>query len=258
MPWNIDSQDDIAIVTMNSNKVNKQNPDFFKDIHECFDTLDKEFPRIPVILTGEGNTFSAGLDFEYNFSLFARQDQGEIADWFRDFRKSFLRIFQSPRLTLAAVNGHAFAGGFILALLCDFRIGAKGNARYSINEVPIGVPMPSIYTEIIRYRLGSPAATEAILSGDVYDEEAAIKLGFLQQTTDKDELITAAVTRAQTLPKDCLLAYAQSKKNLQGPVMQTINNDCIKLDEETLKIIAHDESIKAQQRTYKQLLARKR
>jgi enoyl-CoA hydratase len=72
----------------------------------------------------------------------------------RVFRETNLRIFKYPRPTVAAINGHAIAGGLITALDCDFRVAARKPSKFGLNEVPIGIPMPAAYVEIIRYTLG--------------------------------------------------------------------------------------------------------
>src|SRR5262249_51207159 len=68
----------------------------------------------------------------------------------------------------AAVNGHAIAGGLITALVCDFRVAACNPARFGLNEVPIGIPMPAAYVEIIKYALGDQVAALATLRGKLY------------------------------------------------------------------------------------------
>jgi enoyl-CoA hydratase len=142
-------------------QVNVQNDHFFADLHAAFDRLEREFSDLPVVLTGQGDVFSAGIDFQYSFGIFGSGSQDTIRQWYRTYRETNLRIFQYPRPTVAAVNGHAIAGGLITALDCDFRVAARKSARFGLNEVPIGIPMPAAYVEIIKYALGGPVATVA-------------------------------------------------------------------------------------------------
>jgi enoyl-CoA hydratase len=192
MRWAINEVDGVAVVQMLSNKVNKQNDEFFSDLQAAFDLLERELPGRPVVLTGQGGVFSAGLDFDYTFPIFARRDEAEIGAWFGRFGGAILRVFTYPCPTIAAVNGHAIAGGIILALACDHRIAAAGELRCGLNEVPVGIPMPSLYTELVRYRIGSPATSDAILTGKLYGVEEAHRLGFYQEVAPADELMARA------------------------------------------------------------------
>src|ERR1044072_3542032 len=149
MPWTIERKHHhVAVVTKNTNKVNAQNPAFFADLHAAFDRLETEFNDYAVVLTGTGAVFSAGLDFDYHFPLFARRSVPEIDAWFEAYRATNLRLFTYPRPTVAAINGHAYAGGLITALGCDHRIADEGPLQFSLNEVPIGIPMPAVYFAI--------------------------------------------------------------------------------------------------------------
>lgn len=174
MPWTIERKHDhVAVVTMNTNKVNAQNPAFFADLHAAFDRLETEFSDCAVVLTGSGAVFTAGLDFDHHFPLFARRSLKEIDAWFDAYRATNLRLFTYPRPTVAAINGHAYAGGLITALDCDHRIAGEGPLQFSLNEVPIGIPMPAVYCEIIKHAVGPRAAFELTLFGQIYDLSAA-------------------------------------------------------------------------------------
>lgn len=193
MPWTIERKHDhVVVVTMNSNKANVQNPAFFDDLHRAFDRLELEFTDCAVVLTGTGRVFSAGIDFEHNFPLFARRSLAEIDAWFEAYRATNLRLFTYPRPTVAAINGHAYAGGLITALNCDYRVAADGPFQFALNEVPIGIPMPAAYVEIIKHALGSAVAHEVTLFGQVYDLDAALRLGVMRKSVSADRLIAEA------------------------------------------------------------------
>ena len=173
MAWQIDVVDECAVVRMNTNKVNVQNDQFFADLHGAFDRLEREFQDLPVVLTGQGDVFSAGIDFQYSFDIFGSGSEDKIRQWYRAYRETNLRIFTYPRPTVAAVNGHAIAGGLITALDCDFRVAARKPAKFGLNEVPIGIPMPAAYVEIIKYALGDQVGALTTLRGKLYGLEEA-------------------------------------------------------------------------------------
>lgn len=232
MAWNIEVVDQCAVVRMNTNKVNVQNDQFFADLHGAFDRLEKEFGELPVVLTGQGDAFSAGIDFQYSFDIFGSGSDEKIRQWYRTYRETNLRIFKYPRPTVAAVNGHAIAGGLITALDCDFRVAARKPAsKFGLNEVPIGIPMPAAYVEIIKYTLGDQVGALATLRGKLYALDEAAKLGFFHEVVEPEKLLSVAIAYAKCITPDCNTAYAMSKKALQDSVLRQIDERTVALDE---------------------------
>ena len=232
MAWDIEVLDECAVVRMNTNKVNVQNEQFFADLHGAFDRLEREFSELPVVLTGQGDVFSAGIDFQYSFDIFGSGSQEKIHQWYRAYRETNLRIFQYPRPTVAAVNGHAIAGGLITALDCDFRVAARKRAKFGLNEVPIGIPMPAAYVEIIKYTLGDKVGALTTLRGKLYEFEEAERLGFFHEVVESDKLLATAISYAKCITPDCNTAYAMSKKALQDSVIRQIEERTVALDEQ--------------------------
>ena len=179
---------------MNTNKVNVQNDHFFADLHDAFDRLERDFKELPVVLTGQGDVFSAGIDFQYSFDIFGSGSHDKIREWYRNYRETNLRIFKYPRPTVAAVNGHAIAGGLITALDCDFRIAARKSAKFGLNEVPIGIPMPAAYVEIIKYALGDQIGALTTLRGLALRPEEAERLGFFHEVVEPEQLLATAIS----------------------------------------------------------------
>jgi enoyl-CoA hydratase len=241
---------------MNTNKVNAQNPAFFDDLHTAFDRLKAEFNDCAVVLTGTGAVFSAGLDFDHHFPLFARQSLEAIDAWFDAYRASNLRLFTYPRPTVAAINGHAYAGGLITALGCDHRIASEGGLQFSLNEVPIGIPMPAVYCEIIKHAIGPRAASELTLCGRVHNLAAALKMGVICETAAPGRLLDDAVAWAALVPPDGYPAYAFAKRALQATTMAAIDA-AARLDRDLLsRAMSDPASLRAHSRHYRELKGR--
>jgi enoyl-CoA hydratase len=257
MPWTIERRHDhVAVVTMNTNKVNAQNPAFFDDLHGAFDRLEVEFNDCAVVLTGSGFTFSAGLDFDHHFPLFARRSLEEIDLWFEAYRATNLRLFAYPRPTVAAINGHAYAGGLITAFVCDHRIASEGALQFALNEVPIGIPMPAIYCEIIKHAIGPRAANELTLFGQVYDIAAALRVGVIDKTAAPGRLLEDAVAWAALVSPDCHSAYAFAKRALQATTLAAIDA-AARLDRAWLaRGMSDPASLRAHARRYRELKGR--
>lgn len=231
MAWDIEVVEGCAVVRMNTSKVNVQNDRFFADLHGAFDRLERDFADLAVVLTGQGDVFSAGIDFRYSFDVFGSGSHERIRQWYREYRATNLRVFQYPRPTVAAINGHAIAGGLITALDCDFRVAARKPALFGLNEVPIGIPMPAAYVEIIKYALGNQVGALATLRGKLYDLDEAMRLGFFHEVVDPDKLLTTAISYARCITPDCNTAYAMSKQALQDGVVRQIEERTTALDE---------------------------
>lgn len=258
MSWDIEVVDGCAVVRMNTNKVNVQNDQFFIDLHQAFDRLEREFSELPVVLTGQGDAFSAGIDFQYSFEIFGSGSPDKIHEWYRTYRETNLRIFKYPRPTVAAINGHAIAGGLITALDCDFRVAARKPSKFGLNEVPIGIPMPAAYVEIIKYTLGDQVAALTTLRGELYGVEEAAKLGFFHEVVEADRLMATAIRYARCITPDCNTAYAMSKKALQDSVLRQIEERTVALDTQLPAGMSDERNRLAQDRRRQEIMNKRK
>jgi enoyl-CoA hydratase len=238
---------------MSGTKANAQNEQFFASLHSAFDRLESEFAACAVVLTAEGPVFSAGIDFEAAFTMLASDDLAALSVWIQQYQATNLRLWRYPRPTIAAINGHAIAGGVITALDCDFRISAR-TARFSLNEVPIGIAMPAIYIEILRHALGTPAASITTLFGRTYDADEAFRLGLVHQVTSAEDLLPAALEIARSVPPEAFDAYAFSKSVLQAPAEERIGSSAAQRDEAELPVLlTADPAVRLRAQRYEEI-----
>src|SRR5262245_61746772 len=257
MTWDIEVKDGCAVVCMNTNKVNVQNDRFFADLHGALDRLERDFSELPVVLTGQGDVFSAGIDFQYSFDIFGSGRPDTIREWYRAYRETNLRIVQYPRPTVAAVKGHAMAGGLITALGCDFRVAARKPAKFGLNEVPIGIPMPAAYVEIIKYALGDQVGALTTLRGKLYDLDEAYRLGFFHEVVEADQLLSTAVAYARCITPDSNTAYAMSKKALQDGALRQIHERSAALDVLLPKGVSDSGNRRSQERRRQEIMKKR-
>jgi enoyl-CoA hydratase len=252
MSWTIERRGRVAVVTMNTNKVNAQNRAFFADLHETFDTLEREHAESPVVLSGIGGCFSAGLDLDEHFRLFAG-DRDAVAAWFRDYRATNMRLFTYPRPTVAAVNGHAYAGGLITAAVCDYRVAVNDGARFGLNEVPIGIPMPAVYVRMLAYAWGDAVAARTCLLGEIFSPQRALELGLFHELAGVEDVLDRAVAVAEMTPEDCLGPYAFAKRACQASALRDIAELSDALDQELPDGMTAERSRHAHRRYWEQL-----
>src|SRR3954451_3814321 len=171
----------------------------------------------PGVLAGTGRCFSAGVD------LRAILEGGP--DYTRRFLESlvagFLAVFDYPAPVVAAVNGHALAGGCVIAMATDVRYMSGGTI--GITEMAVGVPFPVSAIEICRHVMGTSAGL-ASLSGQAVTPETALRLGWVDATVEADQLLEDAAARARTLRALSAAAYAFTKMQLHRPARTAISN----------------------------------
>jgi enoyl-CoA hydratase len=253
--WEIERRDRVAVVTMNTNKVGAQNHEFFADLHAAFDALEREHAHSPVVLTGRDGRFSAGLDLDRHFELFAG-DRDPVAEWFAEYRATNMRLFTYLRPVVAAVNGHAYAGGLITAAVCDYRVCVDSDARFGLNEVPIGIPMPAVYVRMLAYAWGEPVAARTSLFGEIFSAQRALELGIVNELVPDGEVLDRALAVADRTPADCLQSYAFTKRACQASALRDIAELADSLDQELPDGMTHEQSRLAQRRYWEQLKGR--
>ncbi len=256
--WTIEARDGAVLVTMRSNPVNKQDEAFFAEMAQALDELDAEYPGVPAVLTGSGKVFSAGLDFESTFAMFETATADGLVAWFARYMALFGRLIASPRPTVAAVNGHAFAGGAILALATDVRLGCEGGGQVALNEVAIGIPMPAGLTELVRHRLGDRTASEWVLWGRRYPAEEARDAGFFERLVPPGELVEAALERARSLPRESLPAFVASKRTLVEPLLSRMGEAALRYDRSSMEVLLSPEGVAARRAAKERLAASKK
>lgn len=166
----------------------------------------------PVVLTGSGRFFSAGLDLA---GLPA--DRAGMSAFLNRFEDLLARLFLFPAPTVAAVNGHAVAGGALLAAACDLRLGAEGSYRVGVSEVSIGVIFPSIGFEILRAAVPPARTVRVLLQGRLTGPAEAVENGFLHELAPPDDLLPRATALAAELGSRPPRAYQHTKIELREP-----------------------------------------
>jgi enoyl-CoA hydratase len=161
----------------------------------------------PIVLTGAGSCFSAGVD------LRAILDSGpDYTDRFlAAVSAAFLAVFDHPAPVVAAINGHAIAGGCVLAMAADVRLMSTG--LIGLSEVAVGVPFPVAALEICRYTMG-PSVTRAVLQADNIDVRSAAERGWIDEVVAPDDLLTRAAEIARELGQHPAIGYAAMKEQL--------------------------------------------
>lgn len=165
-------------------------------------------PVRAVVVTGTGSSFSAGVDL---FRLI--KDGSSYAERFLPVLDVMLRdALTFPKPLIAAVNGHAIAGGCILVAACDRRIMADGTGKIGIPELVVGVPFPALPLQIVAARISDAAFRDLVLSGRTVQVDEAVALGLIDEKCPADALLARAVAAANQLAAIPSGAFALTKE----------------------------------------------
>lgn len=203
----------IAVLRLNHGPVNALDLEILSAVP---DTLAAVTDARAVVLTGAGRCLSAGVDLK----RIVEGGPGYVAEFLPALSTAALALFEHPRPTVAAVNGHALAGGCVLAAACDLRLMSAGTI--GLTELVAGVPFPTVPLEIMRHAAG-PATDSLVLTGRTMDAAAARETGLVDEVVAPDELMTTALARAQRLALAPAEVYALSKTQLHRPTRQRID-----------------------------------
>ena len=209
--WNVDQHGDIAIVRLAGEKTgNPFDADSLRAGSRLADELSAQEPGA-IVVTGDDRFFSAGLDLKMLPGL-DRDGQREIVAGLNSLYAGWYGV---ARPVVAAISGHAAAGGMILALCADYRV-ASTRVKLGLSEVRVGVAMPIVVDAVCRSELPPHAARVLMLGGELVDAAEALRLGAIDELTEPgatlDRALEVAAARAR-LPRK---AYADLKAQQRG------------------------------------------
>src|SRR5918995_5927051 len=214
-----EDRDDIAVVRMAHGKVNALDAVFCETMAAEIERL-KQQPVGGLVLTGSGSAFSAGVD------LHRLLNRG--ADYVRHFLPLMETFFRAllvfPKPLVAAINGHAIAGGCIIAAAADHRVMARGTARIGVPELAVGVPFPSLPLEIIASRVSPALLRSLVYSGRTVQPDEAVAVGFVDEVVDADRLLERSVAVAQELGAIPATTFALTKQAFTSAVLQRVRH----------------------------------
>ena len=192
----LDFDGPLAIITLN--RPDKRNAISYELIDELLRALDEieKSPAQIVILTGAGKAFCSGMDLDNLRSITGRTEEENLADS-STMARLFRTLYEFPKVTIAAVNGAAVAGGCGLATLCDFTL-ASSEAKFGYTEVRIGF-VPAIVSTFLLRQVGEKHARDLLLTGRIISAEEAFRMGLVNEIVAPDKLLERARDLAASL-----------------------------------------------------------
>ncbi len=213
----IETRGNVAILRLESGRANAMGPTFVASLSDLVDEAARGHAGA-VVITGYERFFSAGLDLPTLIGL----DRPAMERFLDIFERVMLRVFALERPVVAAVNGHAIAGGCVLALQADYRYMVDHGAKMGLSEVQLGIGLPAVVIETLRCQVLPGALRSIALEGRLFEPPGALEVGLVDGLARDDELLPRSLAKAEELAALPPGAFAQVKRSLRGAVVERV------------------------------------
>ncbi len=206
----IEHHGEVAIAKLDRGVTNAIDLQLVEELSETLQEVTHD-PGVHSLVLGSSNErfFSIGFDIPQLFGL-ARQD---FKFFYQTFNRVCMDLYTLPKPTIAAITGHAIAGGCILALCCDYRFIAQGRKLMGLNEIRLGVPVPYLADCVLRHIVGVRYARDIMDIGEFYQPEESLQMGIVDQVLPLEQVLPKSVEKARLLGGSPQEAFAMIKQN---------------------------------------------
>ncbi len=213
----VEQQDNITVIRLYRPPANAINIEFCCQLEDAIKSeIDSESKAM--VLTGQGSIFSAGVDLVQLLN----EGAGYTGQFLLSLEQLIETLFFCPKPVVAAINGHAIAGGCVIANCADHRLMALDSGKIGVPEIRVGVPFPVVIMELMRSKVDAGSFEEIVLGGATYTAQAALTKGLIDEAVSAEILMQTALARAQLLSEISPELYSFSKRQVRQPVRAAI------------------------------------
>lgn len=213
-PLELEHRGAVAVLRMVDGE-NRFRRDSIDEWHRVLGELAATDGPLALVVTGSDRFFSNGLDLDW-----FRDNPDRAGGVVDDVHRLFGRLLTFPAYTVAAVNGHAFAGGAMLSCAADLRVMRTDRGYWCLPEVDLGLPLTVPMMSVVRARLPRAAAHDAIVTGRRYTAAQALEAGIVEHAVVEAEVLDAAVALAEPMAAKDRSVIAEHKRMLFGPTAE--------------------------------------
>jgi enoyl-CoA hydratase len=207
--FRLSNDGEVQILTIDRPPANALDPDLVREGTEIFEGWMAS-PPAALVITGTGAFFSAGADLRVVPEL----PPDEIASLSRYINVVFANLYQFPRPVVAAVNGHAVAGGLVLAMCADYRVVGQ-SGRFGLTEVKVGIPFPSAAMAVVQGELAPAVVRRLVFGSELFDARTALEFDIFDEQVEDDRVLDRAVEVAHQFASLPQSTYENVKRRLR-------------------------------------------
>jgi len=219
----------IRELQLNRPPVNALTAELMQTLRQAIESAPQQGTQA-IVLSGSPNRFSAGLDFP----LLLSSDQAGITSLWRSLYALLASLARSPIPIVAAITGHAPAGGTVLALYCDWRVMAQGDFKIGVNEVHVGIPLPPVILATLRRQVGARRAEWLAATGVLLSPQQALDAGLIDELVPAESLRTRAIDWCHELLRVPAEAMTVTRREARSDLVALFDED---LEGELLEMI---------------------
>ena len=215
---NTQISDHICYIQLDRGKSNAMHLEMIEEISNTFQTLKDDPTIFAVVLQGKEGFFTSGLDL---ITLY-QYDEAQMRTFWDKFINLIEQLVSFPKPFVTAVTGHSPAGGCVLALCSDYRVMAAGEYIIGLNEVPVGIIVPSSIFELYSFWIGSGNASRFLLEGKLLNPQEALSAGLIDEVVNFDLIQGTATRKIKQYLQFEPNAWQASKLNIRKHLIQQV------------------------------------
>jgi enoyl-CoA hydratase/carnithine racemase len=220
----LDRDGSIAIARLNHGVTNPIDEELITQLTQMIQKVKNQADIHSLVISSANEKFfSIGFDIPHLID----KSESEFGIFFRQFNQMCLDLLMLPKPTIAAITGHATAGGYILALCCDYRYLAQGKKLIGLNEIKLGVPVPYVADCVLRNLVGFRTAREVMDMGEFYLPEASLAFGLVDFLYPLDQVLPKSIAKASQLGAMEQIPFASIKHNRNEGMVREIRVEIV-------------------------------
>jgi|GEM_PF-96100 len=209
----------VDVIELDLGAANAINYEFLNHLNNKLEVLENSSKYKAAVITGYDRFFSAGLDLVKLFEM----DRSAMKTFMGNFKTTFMRLFTSRKPVVAAINGHAVAGGCVMALACDYRVMGRGSAMIGLNEVKLGIGLPTMVIEFAKAALPPSSFSQVLLRGELFPPQKALGMHLIDELVEPSNVLQRSIEIAAELAASGD-AFSQIKHDLRAPAVERLKS----------------------------------
>ena len=200
----------VAVVRLSRGTTNAINLELIHDLSDYLKVAKEDADISGLVLTSANEKFfSIGFDIPSLINL----EEKDFKEFYMAFNRLCLDMYTFPKPIVAAITGHAVAGGCILAICCDYRYISEGKKLMGLNEIKLGVPLPYPADRILRQIVDDRSARRILDTGDFFPSEETLSMGLVDSVLPLEEVLPASIDKVKLIASASLEAFRMIKHN---------------------------------------------